>query len=240
MSPLLQMRDVRLVYGRRRPTLAIEGLDLEIDRGEIRCRGRAVRLRQVVADEARYRVAAAERGQHRGRGQGGERTSENRRHGLSESYAAALAHDTLERHAAARDRRAASPSVPARARALPAASERAAQPGGAGEFRREVSMAAVRRHAAARFAVPLAHSRAGLADARRAVRRARCLYPRGAVGRTAGALDAARLHHDSGDARPARSGLSRRYRARDVEPARTHHRHPRRADRTSASAAHRL
>ena len=34
MSPLLQMRDVRLVYGRRRPTLAIEGLDLEIDQGK--------------------------------------------------------------------------------------------------------------------------------------------------------------------------------------------------------------
>jgi NitT/TauT family transport system ATP-binding protein len=34
MSTLLQMRDVRLVYGRRRPTLAIEGLDLEIDQGK--------------------------------------------------------------------------------------------------------------------------------------------------------------------------------------------------------------
>ena len=35
MSTLLQMRDVRLVYGRRRPTLAIEGLDLEIDQGKL-------------------------------------------------------------------------------------------------------------------------------------------------------------------------------------------------------------
>jgi len=34
MGTLLQMRDVRLVYGRRRPTLAIEGLDLEIDQGK--------------------------------------------------------------------------------------------------------------------------------------------------------------------------------------------------------------
>ncbi|MGZ3289181.1 MAG: ABC transporter ATP-binding protein [Xanthobacteraceae bacterium] len=33
MSPLLQMRGVRLVYGRRRPTLAIERLDLEIEQG---------------------------------------------------------------------------------------------------------------------------------------------------------------------------------------------------------------
>jgi len=33
MGKLLQMRDVRLVYGRRRATLAIEGLDLEIDEG---------------------------------------------------------------------------------------------------------------------------------------------------------------------------------------------------------------
>jgi len=34
MSPLLQMRGVRLVYGRRRPTLAIERLDLEIEQGQ--------------------------------------------------------------------------------------------------------------------------------------------------------------------------------------------------------------
>ena len=33
MTSLLQMRDVRLVYGRRRPTLALEGLDLAIDEG---------------------------------------------------------------------------------------------------------------------------------------------------------------------------------------------------------------
>ena len=33
MSPLLQMRGVRLVYGRRHPTLAIERLDLEIEQG---------------------------------------------------------------------------------------------------------------------------------------------------------------------------------------------------------------
>jgi NitT/TauT family transport system ATP-binding protein len=34
MGNLLQMRDVRLVYGRRRTTLAIEGLDLDIDQGK--------------------------------------------------------------------------------------------------------------------------------------------------------------------------------------------------------------
>jgi len=34
MGKLLQMRDVRLVYGRRRTTLAIEGLDLDIDEGK--------------------------------------------------------------------------------------------------------------------------------------------------------------------------------------------------------------
>jgi NitT/TauT family transport system ATP-binding protein len=53
-------------------------------------------------------------------------------------------------------------------------------------------------------------------------------------------LDAAPLHHRPGHARPARGRLSRRYRARDVEPARTNHRHPRRADRAAAPAAHRL
>jgi NitT/TauT family transport system ATP-binding protein len=34
MVALLKMQDVRLVYGRRRPTLAIDGLDLEIDDGK--------------------------------------------------------------------------------------------------------------------------------------------------------------------------------------------------------------
>src|SRR5262245_14843914 len=33
MASLLQMRDVRLIYGRRRPTLALDGLDLAIDEG---------------------------------------------------------------------------------------------------------------------------------------------------------------------------------------------------------------
>jgi NitT/TauT family transport system ATP-binding protein len=33
MGSLLQMRGVRLIYGRRRPTLALEGLDLAIDEG---------------------------------------------------------------------------------------------------------------------------------------------------------------------------------------------------------------
>ena len=33
MVRLLQIREVSLVYGRRRPTLAIEQLDLDIDEG---------------------------------------------------------------------------------------------------------------------------------------------------------------------------------------------------------------
>ena len=90
-------------------------------RGPVRGRRGAVRLRQVIADEARDRAAAADLGHHRGRRQGGRRTFENRRHGLSESYAAALAHHALERDVAAGDRRAASPSAPPRARTLPAA-----------------------------------------------------------------------------------------------------------------------
>ena len=47
-------------------------------------------------------------------------------------------------------------------------------------------LATVRRHAAARLALPRADARAVAAAARRAVRRARCLHPRGIMGRAAG------------------------------------------------------
>jgi NitT/TauT family transport system ATP-binding protein len=59
-------------------------------------------------------------------------------------------------------------------------------------------------------------------DARRAVRRARRLHARGAVGRHAGAVAGEALHRRAGDARPARGGLSRRHRLCHEQTARPH------------------
>ncbi len=55
--------------------------------------------------------------------------------------------------------------------------------GRARRLRQQVSLATVRRHAAARLALPRAHPRAAAADAGRAVRRARRLHARGTVVR---------------------------------------------------------
>ncbi len=60
---------------------------------------------------------------------------------------------------------------------------RAASPGRARGLRGQLSLAAVRRHAATNLALPGAHPRALAADARRAVRRARHVHARGAVAR---------------------------------------------------------
>ena len=65
MSTLLKMQDVRLVYGRRRPTLAIDGLNLAIEQGEFVAVVGPSRLRQIIADEARDRAAAADHRRHR-------------------------------------------------------------------------------------------------------------------------------------------------------------------------------
>ena len=56
-------------------------------------------------------------------------------------------------------------------------------------LRRQISLAAFRRHAAARLALPRADPRPATAAARRAVRRARPVHPRGVVGDHAGAVD---------------------------------------------------
>ena len=78
-----------------------------------------------------------------------------------------------------------------------------AQVGLAG-LRRQVSLAALRRHAAARLALPRADPRSAAAAARRAVRRARPVHPRGTVGDHAGPLDDAEADRAAGHARSAR------------------------------------
>ena len=80
-------------------------------------------------------------------------------------------------------------------------------------------MAALRRHAAARLDLPRAHPPAGAPDARRAVRRARRVHPRGALVRAARSLAGAALHRRAGDARSARGGVPRRHRVLHVASA---------------------
>ena len=78
----MQIRDVSLVYGRRRPTHAIERLDLDIDEGKFvavvgpsGC-GKSSLMKLVTG------LLRPTGGQHRGGWQGGQRPAEDRRHGL--------------------------------------------------------------------------------------------------------------------------------------------------------------
>ena len=87
---------------------------------------------------------------------------------------------------------------------------------------RKASLGALGRHAAARLDLPRADPRAGDPAARRAVRRARRVHARGAVVRAARPAGRAQGDGDAGDARPARGGVPRRHRVRDVEPAGAH------------------
>ena len=80
----------------------------------------------------------------------------------------------------------------------------AARAGRARRLRRQISLAALRRHDAARLAVPRADPRSAAAAARRAVRRARPVHPRGAVGDHADLWIDAPADRAAGHPRPAR------------------------------------
>ncbi len=80
-------------------------------------------------------------------------------------------------------------TTPARAGRLPRQGPCAAGAGRPEGVRRELSLAALGRHASARQPLPRADPRAPPAAARRALRRARPVHPRGTVGDPAGSLD---------------------------------------------------
>ncbi len=122
---------------------------------------------------------------------------EDRRHGVPEPEPAALAQGHRQRAASARDRRAAPAEIPQAEGAISRAGHRAAQDRRARRLRRALPLGAVRRHAAARLALPRADPPARAADARRAVRGARCLHARGAVVRAARPLAEARASPSS-------------------------------------------
>src|SRR5262245_44567182 len=188
----------------------------------VRRGGRPLGLRQIVVDEARDRARSARFRRHRHLRRPRARAGEDRRHGVSESEPAAVAQGHRQRAAAARDRAAAPAEIPPREGEISRAGQRAAQDRRARRLRRTLSLGAVRRHAAARLALPCADPSTRAADAGRAVRRARRLHARGAVVRAARPVAEARLHRDPGHPRPARGHVPRRQHPRHERAARAH------------------
>ena len=136
------------------------------------------------------------------------------------------ADDDRERHAAAGDRRAAIASrLRPRTQGLRGKGARAARHPSASPGSRTgtpgSSPAACRQRAS--LCRALIHD-PQLPDAGRTVRRPRRLHAGGAVGRAAGALDAAEVHRGSGHPRPARGRLPGRHGACDERPAGPHRR----------------
>ena len=115
------------------------------------------------------------------------------RPGVPEPDHAAVAHDPRQRDDPAQDRRPVPAGLPQEEEGRVHRPRRgAARAGRAQGLRRQAAVAAVGRHAAARVAVPCADPRARAAAARRALRRARPVHARGAVGHHAEALDGPR------------------------------------------------
>ena len=208
MSALLQMRDVRLVYGRRRPTLAIEGLDLE-DRpgkfvavvGPSGC-GKSSLMKLVD------RLAAAERGQH----QVARRRKVNgplKIVGMAFQNPRCCPGARHSRTSCCRSRSWSRIAISsgASARATGSRRTRCSTWWGWRISARSIhgscpaacsSAASLCRSLIHEPALLMLDEPFGALDA----------FTREELWDvTAGALDAARLHHDAGDARPARSGL---------------------------------
>src|SRR5204863_153730 len=123
---------------------------------------------------------------------------------------------------AARNRRAASQRNPPPAPRICGARTKPADVGRLGRPGRQVPLGAVRRDAAAHLTLPCADPRAAAADARRAVRRTRCVHPRGIVVRDPRSACRAQDHRLPRDPRPARSRVPCRPRVRDVVAAGPH------------------
>ena len=151
-------------------------------------------------------------------GAAGDRAAEDQRHGVPGAEPAAVAHHARQRAAAAGDRRAVPLATSRRKReeyadkARDAAAERRPR-----RLRRPVSVAALRRHAAARQHLPRAGARAEDAAARRAVRRARRVHARGAVVHAARPAGGAAVQRHPGHARPARERVPGRHGLRDEQ-----------------------
>ncbi len=164
----------------------------------------------------------------------GRRRARAGRHGVPEPDPAAVAQHPRQRHAAAEDRAAVPAGVLRKRKPNIATASRPAEARRPRRFRRQVSLAIVRRHAAARLAVPGADPRTAAVAARRAVRRARPVHARGTVGDHAGALDRSTAHRAAGHPRSQGSRLSRQPHLRHAGTARTDRRRRRGAVRAAA------
>ena len=186
MSASVDIGDVTLTYrGASGGVLALKGTSLNVRRGEFAavvgpsgC-GKSSLMKLVTGlippDPGSIVISGAKV----------TRPGQDRRHGVPEPEPAALAQGHRQRPAAARDRAAVPRELPPREGAVSRAGGGAAQDRRPRRLWRALSVGAVRRHAAARVALPRAHPPAVAADARRAVRRARRLHARGTVVRAA-------------------------------------------------------
>ena len=105
MTASVDIGNVTLTYrGASGGVLALARHDAQRRPRRVRRGGRAVRLRQVVVDEARDRARAARFRRHRHFRRQGARPGQDRRHGVPEPQPAALAQGHRQRAAAARDR----------------------------------------------------------------------------------------------------------------------------------------
>ena len=182
----------RHLWRRRRAVHALAETSLRIGAGRLRRAGRPVGLRQVDhpqagerADPRSARVSSTSPGREIGADAGA------RRHGVPESDPAAVAHDPRQRDAAAEDRAAVprantAPSARASSATAPRrCSRRSASRGFGDKHPWQLSGGMMQRASLCRA---LIHDPAA-PDARRAVRRARPVHPRGAVGDHAEPVD---------------------------------------------------
>ncbi len=138
------------------------GHDAQCPSGRVRRRRRPVGLWQVVIDEARDRSRPARFRRHRHLRRQGARPGEDRRHGIPKPQPAAVAQGDRQRAAAAGDRAAASPAISKAQGGVSRKGQRTAQDRRARWLRRALSVGTLRRHAAARVALPRTDPRAGV------------------------------------------------------------------------------
>ena len=184
-------------------------------------RGRPLGLRQELADEADLRAAPAARRQ-RSPSKASRSPARSSRSAWRSRTPTCCPGATRSRTCCCRWRSSSRTAADFSKQKYAGKAQDAAGVRRAAGVHRKASLGALGRHAAAHLDLPRADPRARDPAARRAVRRARRVHARGAVVRAARPAGGAQGDGDAGDARPARGGVPRRHRVRDVEPAGAH------------------
>jgi len=182
----VELENVTLAYGRGDRQVNALGLtNLRLKTGRLRCARRSVRLRQIHNSETGDRTAQRELRLRLYRRSGSRRRACPRRHGVSKSHYAAVADGARQRHAAVENRAAISGKLPQQTQdRVPRSGGSAVEGSRPRQFRRQASVAIVRRHAAAGVAVPRTGARTAAFDARRAVRGRSINSPAKSCGRS--------------------------------------------------------